>query len=486
MKMKIFIGFLTATAVVSCALCFTACGNGSGNEGDNGHTHEYTQTVVAPTCTERGYTLHKCNDCDDSYKDGYVNALNHDLQHHAAQTATCKNFGWNEYDTCSRCGYTTYEEISKLNHTYSNYICTSCYCVDPSAPDLEGLQFALNNDGESYKLSGKGTASGDYLKIPAEYDGKPVTAVGEDAFEYERWNFIALYIPDSIIEIGEYVFCGNASLKSVFIPDSVTEIKADTFEYCSSLNYVSLGNNLTEIGQAAFLGTALENVIIPETVKVVDCLAFSGCENLMSVKIPAGVTRIGSGAFVGCEFILDENNKNFVIVDGVLFNSQKTELICYGGDKTRTEYTVPNGVTICNYAFAFAPLEKIIVSEGITAIDDGTFTACQSLKSITLPETLKSIGNSAFEGCSTIENIVIPDGVTSIGGDAFTGCSSLKTITFPSSLTKMGQYLFDMCGSLTEIIFKGTVEQWNEIEKPIAWAGTSDFIIRCIDGNVNS
>lgn len=40
-------------------------------------THEYIDTVISPTCSERGYTLHTCKNCDHSYKDTYVNVLEH-------------------------------------------------------------------------------------------------------------------------------------------------------------------------------------------------------------------------------------------------------------------------------------------------------------------------------------------------------------------------------------------------------------------------
>lgn len=40
------------------------------------HTHSYKTTVVEPTCTEKGYTLHKCS-CGDSYKDKETDALGH-------------------------------------------------------------------------------------------------------------------------------------------------------------------------------------------------------------------------------------------------------------------------------------------------------------------------------------------------------------------------------------------------------------------------
>ena len=42
------------------------------------HTHAYTSTVTAPTCTEQGYTTYTCH-CGDSYVDTYVAALGHDM-----------------------------------------------------------------------------------------------------------------------------------------------------------------------------------------------------------------------------------------------------------------------------------------------------------------------------------------------------------------------------------------------------------------------
>jgi len=42
-------------------------------------THEYTDTIVPPTCTEQGYTLHECY-CGDSYQDTYVPAEGHSGQ----------------------------------------------------------------------------------------------------------------------------------------------------------------------------------------------------------------------------------------------------------------------------------------------------------------------------------------------------------------------------------------------------------------------
>lgn len=37
--------------------------------------HKYVDTVIKPTESESGYTLHKCKECGYSYKDSYTGAL---------------------------------------------------------------------------------------------------------------------------------------------------------------------------------------------------------------------------------------------------------------------------------------------------------------------------------------------------------------------------------------------------------------------------
>ena len=41
------------------------------------HVHSLTTSVIAPTCTEKGYTTHTCVSCGNSYKDSYTKALGH-------------------------------------------------------------------------------------------------------------------------------------------------------------------------------------------------------------------------------------------------------------------------------------------------------------------------------------------------------------------------------------------------------------------------
>ena len=119
-------------------------------------TYTYTETVVAPTCTEQGYTLHTCNEDESkSFKDNYTEALGHDFVE-----GSCTRCGEADPDynpeptytytvsvvapTCTEQGYTLHtcnEDPSKsyktdftdvLDHNYVDGYCTMCGAKDNS------------------------------------------------------------------------------------------------------------------------------------------------------------------------------------------------------------------------------------------------------------------------------------------------------------------------------------------------------------------
>jgi len=56
------------------------------------HTHSYEQSVIAPSCTQSGYTINFCVGCGDSYNSNYTSALGHNYVN-----GTCTTCG--EIDT---------------------------------------------------------------------------------------------------------------------------------------------------------------------------------------------------------------------------------------------------------------------------------------------------------------------------------------------------------------------------------------------------
>jgi hypothetical protein len=71
-------------------------------------------------------------------------------------------------------------------------------------------------------------------------------------------------------------------------------------------------------------------------------------------------------------------------------------------------------------------LTKVVLPEGVTSIEAGTFYFCTRLQEIALPATLATIGRSTFRECSSLQKIALPATLVAIGEGAFKGCSSLR------------------------------------------------------------
>jgi len=493
-KKKIILLLLTAAALISIP-CIAACG---------GHEHSFKETVVAPTCTEKGYTLHECG-CGDNYKDNYVNASGHDYV----------------YFTCAKCG----DEGSDI-------------------PDTEGLEFSLDRSGESYSVSGVGTAEGDILKIPATYNGLPVTGVDWWSY-YEYRGFTSVFIPASLTSFSVYTFDLLNSLENISvsssnkyysslngvlynknktrivrvpqtlsgdfeIPYGVTVIGYETFINCRNLTSVTIPYGVTSIEKWAFYGCrGLTGIIIPDSVKEmgdwafrscsglesvtigkgltdIPVCAFDDCTNLTSVTVPNGVIAIGAYAFASCEKLTEitipesvtaidynvlndcpcleritvsDNNKNYCSENGILYSKDKTRLLRVPAT-LKGSFTVPDGITaIDNGAFSdCSELTGVKLPEELTEISDRTFYECKKLASIKIPDSVTRIGDYAFTYCSSLINVTIPEKVTSIGKSAFSLCSGLTGITLPEGLTEISDSVFALCSNLTDITIPQTVK----------------------------
>ena len=265
-------------------------------------------------------------------------------------------------------------------------------------------------------------------------------------------------IPSSVTSIGSAAFADCSSLMSIEIPEGVTSIEYSAFFFCSSLTSIEIPSSVTSIGSEAFYYcSSLTSINIPEGVTNIGSRVFCGCSSLTSIEIPSSVTSIGDGAFSECSSLtsisVDENNKNYSSENGVLFNKEKTSLICYPTGKKDTTYKIPSRVTsIGDCAFeGCSSLTSIEIPEGVTSIGSYAFSGCSSLTSIEIPEGVTIIGIYAFSGCSSLTSINIPEGITSIRGSAFILCSSLESIEIPSSVTSIGSDAFYGCSSLTSI-----------------------------------
>ncbi len=95
--------------------------------------HDYVETVVAPTCTTKGYTEYVCqrDGCGFSYRDNYTDVTDHNYgAWETVYAAACEVEGL-EKRVCQNCGFTELQQTEALTHvTPDNWtVITSATCT---------------------------------------------------------------------------------------------------------------------------------------------------------------------------------------------------------------------------------------------------------------------------------------------------------------------------------------------------------------------
>ena len=256
-------------------------------------------------------------------------------------------------------------------------------------------------------------------------------------------------IPPTLESTEENIFYGwSLDKEGTKVFDSSTPITSDTTLYSVWLKiYKDTENKLVyqenKDGTLSVKGVTDPSVRIcsipaeydGKTINTIEDGAFSGCHYLLEIKIPSTITHIGECIFDSCSYlssiIVAEGNKNYKIVDGVLFSIDETSIIQYPPYKQSGtgNYEIPNTVT---------------------KISGGAFFSSK-LSSVTIPDSVKEIGDRAFM-YSNITEIALPDKLISIGEEAFALCYKPTKITIPASVEVIGLNAFYCCTSMNEII----------------------------------
>jgi hypothetical protein len=280
-----------------------------------------------------------------------------------------------------KCHYLT-DTLTIPNSVTSIGVKAFSQCQNLIGLKLSNSLISISNDA----FLGDWLLNGD-LTIP-----NSVISIGDGAF-FGCWNLTSVTIPNSVTSIGVAAFGDCKSLTgNLILPNSITSISDGAFGRCARLTGVTIPNSVISIGNNAFTMAGLTSITIPNSVITIGDWAFAFCHLTGGLAIPNSVTSIGHGAFsfTGItEFIVENENPNFKVNDGVLFDKAQTKLIIYPPNKQGI-YIIPNSVA--------------------------------------------SIGDYAFDYCNRLTGITIPNSVTSIGDGAFYNCSGLTSISANSSI----------------------------------------------------
>ena len=251
-------------------------------------------------------------------------------------------------------------------------------------------------------------------------------------------------LPNSMEEMGLFLFLGCDSLTSVTLPKSLKSMSSN-FYYTGNLTSILIDDSnpyYSSDGSALFdkykrkmilAVKTLKEYAIPSSVSEISQSAFRNCRHLKTLVLPFRLKKenVASG-FWDCDSLysisVDEKNPYLCSDGSALYNKDKSELV-----------------------FVCHTVRKMSIPSSVTKIGDYAFCKCTNLSSLTLPSSVKEIWSDAFRGCESLTSITLPSGVENVWSDTFRGCKSLKSITLPSDLKQIERDAFKGCNSLTSI-----------------------------------
>ncbi len=254
--------------------------------------------------------------------------------------------------------------------------------------------------------------------------------IGERAFENcRKLNDISL--PNGLREIYNGVFNSCRNLKSINLPESLIAIGENAFASCDKLTQIHLPKYVTRIDDSVFAGCeSLESIEFSDSVSKIGKYVFKDCKSLRSITLPLSLRKIDSGCFRGCLSLeridVSKRNRNYKSMDGIMFNKNKSVLICYPSKSEGESYDIPDSVcTIEDWAFSDAGnLKEITIPDSVETIGEGAFFHCESLEKIIIPYSVKTINDTAFRGCENLKEVYVEcTSVSDWGWGIFYGCS---------------------------------------------------------------
>ena len=211
--------------------------------------------------------------------------------------------------------------------------------VEEVNPNLHLMTFELNEDGNSYTFKAIAREAEGDIKIPAKYEGKPVTKIGKDACIGNE-AITSVIIPDGVTVIGENAFKNCISVTSVTLPNTLVYIEAYAFMKCP-LPSVTFPKTLKKIGDHAYDNTGLESITFNEGLEEIGDRVFD-YSKAKSLYLPDSLTKIGWRAFIYMKQLetLSIGNKVKSIGDQAFADSFMMKEIEFRGTKAQFDAIV--------------------------------------------------------------------------------------------------------------------------------------------------
>ena len=309
------------------------------------------------------------------------------------------------------------------------------------------------------------------VDIPAEMNGVPVKAIGENAF-YNHDYLCCLTLPEGLETIGTSAFEWCENLLHIQFPSTLKTIGNRAF-YAGYKGYALNLPAVETIGDEAFYQCIRisDPIELPDGLKAIGNSAFDCCGWLSEVYIPSSVETIGQRAFAdtSTNYLVFEGQILPQMADNVFENCEYLADIDLHTKATKQQtldmQAMVDALGLNCRVWRMQNPDVDYVSDGLDVYENGVMLAYTGQQTDLRPWdtyddiTVTALGDGAFQGSQTIGYFAVPynDEFTTIGAEAFAD-STLHTIDLFDSVTTISSGAFRNCVNLTELVLPESVE----------------------------
>lgn len=320
-----------------------------------------------------------------------------------------------------------------------------------------------------------------------------------------------IVITEGSITIDEDFLRNCSELTTLRIPASIEEIHEEAFSGCENLRniFVAPSNQFFTTRDGILYDKAVAELIfvprnftgtlaMPNSVERVRKNALNDCSGIETLVLSDALKELPF--FSGCDLLTAfscNNNSVYSTVDGLLYNTEKTELLRCPSCREETFVVPPFVKRIGSNAFhGCNKINHVLLPNSLLSIGESAFWHCSSISEITIPKSVCEIAGNAFSksvskinvsgdnekyytdgtilydrtnssivfACRNIKGeIRIPEGTSIIDVYAFYDCEQITSVVFPTSLKEIKDGAFMGCENLESVLFNDSLVSLGEL-----------------------
>ena len=118
------------------------------------------------------------------------------------------------------------------------------------------------------------------------------------------------------------------------------------------------------------------------------------------------------------------------------------------------EANIPNNTITSSFGEGYlSSIEKLILPDSVSMIENDSLTSLPNLTELELPENLIIVGNNVFKDISKLTSLNMKNQILEIGDNSFCELSSLTSINISDSLKIVGRYSLSGAKNITKLVF---------------------------------